>query len=89
MEYIRAAIDDKVFSFIEKHEFGRTDFPQVGLNHYRLSRDITQIFLHEAYLRTEEIERAVVELTRLITRDGTGRLNAVDETVWITEDCYG
>jgi hypothetical protein len=51
-------IDQKVFAFIEAHEFARRDFPQSGHNVHRLSRDVTQLLLHECSLSAREIEGA-------------------------------
>ena len=50
IEPLRPAIDAKVFAFIEAHEFARRDFPQSGYNVHRLSRDVTQLLLHQASL---------------------------------------
>ena len=58
IEPLRPAIDAKVFAFIEAHEFARRDFPQSGYNVHRLSRDVTQVLLHEASLPSREIEGA-------------------------------
>jgi hypothetical protein len=35
---------------IEAHEFARRDFPQSGYNVHRLSREVTQLLLHNASL---------------------------------------
>jgi CRISP-associated protein Cas1 len=56
IEPLRPAIDAKVFAFIEAHEFARSDFPQSGHNAHRLSRDVTQLLLHQASLPAREIE---------------------------------
>jgi CRISPR-associated protein Cas1 len=58
IEPLRPAIDAKVFAFIEAHEFARRDFPQSGYNVHRLSRDVTQLLLHEASLPGREVEAA-------------------------------
>ena len=58
LEPLRAAIDAKVFAFIEAHEFARRDFPQSGYNVHRLSRDVTQLLLHKCSLPAREIEGA-------------------------------
>jgi hypothetical protein len=52
----RPSIDAKVFAFVEAHEFARRDFPQSGYNVHRLSRDATQLLLHEASLPARQIE---------------------------------
>ena len=53
---LRPSIDAKVFAFVEAHEFARRDFPQSGYNVHRLSREVTQLLLHEASLQAREIE---------------------------------
>ena len=57
IEPLRPAIDAKVFAFVAAHEFARRDFPQSGYNVHRLSRDVTQLLLHEASLPSREIMR--------------------------------
>ena len=58
IEPLRPIIDARVFGFIAQHEFARSDFPQAGLNVYRLSRDVTQSMLHSVMLPAREIEAA-------------------------------
>jgi len=54
---MRPSIDAKVFAFVA-HEFARRDFPQSGYNVHRLSRDVTQLLLHNAWLPARGIEAA-------------------------------
>jgi CRISP-associated protein Cas1 len=68
IEPLRPAIDAKVFTFIEAHEFARRDFPQSGYNVHRLSRDVTQLLLHKASLPAREIEGAGEWIVRTIMR---------------------
>ncbi len=58
IEPLCPAIDAKVFVFIAEHEFARSDFPQSGYNVHRLSRDVTQLLLHNASLPAREIGEA-------------------------------
>ena len=51
IEPLRPAIDANMFAFVAAHEFARRDFPQSGYNVHRLSRDVTQLLLHQASLR--------------------------------------
>lgn len=62
IEPLRPIIDARVFAFVAEHEFARSDFPQAGLHVFRLSRELTQLMLHEASLSAREIEDAA-ELT--------------------------
>jgi len=66
MGFLRAEIDNRILSFIKENEFARGDFPIVGLNHYRLSRDVVQILLHNVYLETDVIESATSTLAAII-----------------------
>jgi CRISPR-associated endonuclease Cas1 len=68
IEPLRPAIDAKVFEFIAKHEFARSDFPQSGYNVHRLSRDVTQLLLHSASLPAREIDDAADWMVRTIMR---------------------
>ena len=72
IEPLRPAIDAKVFTFIEAHEFARRDFPQSGYNVHRLSRDVTQLLLHTASLPSREIEEAAEWIARTIVRCAGG-----------------
>jgi hypothetical protein len=47
-----------VFAFVESHEFARRDFPQSGYNVHGLSRDMSQVLLHQTSLPAREIEEA-------------------------------
>jgi CRISPR-associated endonuclease Cas1 len=66
IEPLRPVIDARVFAFIVKHEFARSDFPQSGYNVHRLSRDVTQLPLHHASLPSREIEEAAEWMVRTI-----------------------
>jgi CRISPR/Cas system-associated endonuclease Cas1 len=68
IEPLRPAIDSRVFAFIAKHEFARSDFPQSGYNVHRLSRDVTQLLLHRASLPSREIEEAADWMAKTIVR---------------------
>jgi CRISPR-associated endonuclease Cas1 len=68
IEPLRPAINAKVFKFVAAHEFARRDFPQSGYNVHRLSRDVTQLLLHEASLPAREIEEAAERMVRAIVR---------------------
>jgi CRISPR-associated endonuclease Cas1 len=68
IEPLRPPIDAKVFTFIEAHEFARSDFPQSGYNVHRLSRDVTRLLLHEASLPLREIEEAAEWMVKTIVR---------------------
>jgi CRISPR/Cas system-associated endonuclease Cas1 len=70
IEPLRPAIDAKVFEFVSKHEFARSDFPQSRYNVHRLSRDVTQPLLHSASLPAREIEGAAKWMVRTIRRNG-------------------
>ena len=50
----------------------RLDFPQSGYNVHRLSRDVTQLLLHQASLPAREIEEAAVWMGRTIARCAPG-----------------
>jgi hypothetical protein len=65
---LRPAIDANVFAFVAAHEFARRDFPQSGYNVNRLSRDVTQLLLHEASLPAREIEETAAWMVRTIAR---------------------
>jgi CRISPR-associated endonuclease Cas1 len=66
IEPLRPAIDAKVFTFAQAHEFARRDFPQSGYNVHRLSRDVTQLLLHKASLPLREIEEAAAWMVKTI-----------------------
>jgi CRISP-associated protein Cas1 len=68
IEPLRPFIDAKVFAFVEAHEFARRDFPQSGYNVHRLSRDVTQLLLHQASLPAREIEGAAEWMMGVIVR---------------------
>jgi CRISPR/Cas system-associated endonuclease Cas1 len=68
IEPLRPAIDAKVFEFIAKHEFARSDFPQSGYNVHRLSRDVTQLLLHSASVPAREIADAADWMVTMIVR---------------------
>jgi CRISPR-associated endonuclease Cas1 len=70
IEPLRPAIDAKVFAFAAEHEFARSDFPQSGYNVHRLSRDVTQLLLHQASLPAREIDEAAEWIVRTIRRNG-------------------
>jgi CRISPR-associated endonuclease Cas1 len=70
IEPLRPAIDAKVFEFVAKHEFARSDFPQSGYNVHRLSRDVTQLLLHCASLPARDIDDAADWMMRTIGRFG-------------------
>ncbi len=55
---LRPIIDARVFEFVAVHEFARSDFPQAGLNVYRLSRDLMQLLLHSVMLSARDVEAA-------------------------------
>ena len=58
IEPLRPVIDARVFGFVAEHEFARADFPQAGLNVFRLSRELTQLLLHSVMLPARDIEAA-------------------------------
>ena len=66
LEPLRPAINARIFSFIAKHEFSRSDFPQVGANVFRLSRHITQLLLHDAILPDRDIQGAAKYIEDLV-----------------------
>jgi CRISPR-associated endonuclease Cas1 len=68
IEPLRPEIDAKVFAFVEAREFARRDFPQSGYNVHRLSREVTQLLLHEASLPLREIEEAAEWMVKTIVR---------------------
>lgn len=68
IEPLRPAIDAKVFAFVEAHEFARRDFPQSGYNVHRLSRNVTQLLLHQASLPSREIEEAAAWMVKTVRR---------------------
>jgi len=68
VEPLRPSIDAKVFTFIEAHEFARSDFPQSGYNVHRLARDVTQLLLHKASLPAREIEGAAEWMVEMIVK---------------------
>jgi CRISPR-associated protein Cas1 len=68
IEPLRPVIDARVFAFIEKHEFARSDFPQSGYNVHRLSRDVTQLLLHKTSLPLCAIEEAAAWMMKTIMR---------------------
>jgi len=70
IEPLRPSIDAKVFAFVEAHEFARRDFPQSGYNVYRLSRDVTQLLLHNASLPSRDIDDAADWMVGTILRCG-------------------
>jgi CRISPR-associated endonuclease Cas1 len=70
IEPLRPAIDEKVFDFIGKHEFARSDFPQSGYNMHRLSRDVTELLLHSVSLSAREIQDTADWMVRMIERLG-------------------
>ena len=72
IEPLRPMIDARVFEFVASHEFGRTDFPQAGLNVVRLSRQLTQLMLHSVILPGREIEAAVQEIEEFILSHAWG-----------------
>ena len=59
-----------VVKFVAEHEFARSDFPQSGYNVHRLSRDVTQLLLHNASLPLHEIEGAAEWMLNTIERCG-------------------
>jgi CRISPR-associated protein Cas1 len=77
IEPLRPAIDAKVFAFIEAHEFARRDFPQSGYNVHRLSRDVTQLLLHEASLPARQIDEAAEWIVRTIVGPGASEAKVV------------
>jgi CRISPR/Cas system-associated endonuclease Cas1 len=68
IEPLRPSIDSRVFAFVAAHEFARCDFPQSGYNVHRLSRDLTQLLLHQASLPAREIEEAAKWMVGTINR---------------------
>jgi hypothetical protein len=56
--------------FAATQEFARRDFPQSGCNVHRLSRDVTQLLLHNASLPAREIEEAAEWMVKAIGRFG-------------------
>ncbi len=58
-----------MFAFVAEHEFARSDFPQAGLNVFRLSRDVTSALLGEAMLPRAEIDGAADWIAELVGRD--------------------
>jgi CRISPR-associated endonuclease Cas1 len=68
IEPLRPSIDAKVFEFIAEHEFARSDFPQSGYNVHRLSRDVTQLLLHDASLPARDIEEAAEWMVMTIVK---------------------
>jgi hypothetical protein len=70
IEPLRPAIDAKVFEFIAKREFARSDFPQSGYNVHRLSRDVTQLLLHGASIPARDIDDAAGWMVETIRRFG-------------------
>ena len=76
IEPLHPAINAKVFSFIEAHEFARRDFPQSGYNVHRLSRDVTQLLLHQASLPAGEIEEAAEWMTKTIMHSASPIIDA-------------
>ena len=70
IEPLRPAIDAKVFEFVAEHEFAWSDFPQSGYNVHRLSREVTQLLLHQASLPARDIEDAADWMGRTIARFG-------------------
>jgi CRISPR-associated endonuclease Cas1 len=66
IEPLRPAIDAKVFEFVAAHEFARSDFPQLGYNVHRLSRDVTQLLLHSASLPKRDMDGAAEWMVRTI-----------------------
>jgi CRISPR-associated endonuclease Cas1 len=69
----RPAIDEKVFEFIGKYEFARSDFPQSGYNVHRLSRDVTELLLDSMSLSAREIQDTADWMVRMIERLGDPR----------------
>ncbi len=69
IEPLRPRIDARVFEFVAEHEFARSDFPQAGLNVFRLSRDVTSALLDEVMLPRAAIEGAAEWIVELIERD--------------------
>jgi hypothetical protein len=53
---------------VAEHEFARSDFPQSGYNVHRLSRDVTQLLLHQASLPARDIDDAAGWTVRTIVR---------------------
>jgi CRISP-associated protein Cas1 len=70
IEPIRPAIDARVFRFAAEHEFARSDFPQAGLNVFRLSRELTQLMLHAVILQRAVVDNAADWIAKLIARVG-------------------
>src|SRR5208282_5960517 len=68
IEPLRPRIDANVFAFVADHEFARADFPQAGLNVFRLSRDVTSALLDEAMLPRAAIDGAADWIVELIER---------------------
>jgi len=68
IEPLRPSIDAKVFAFVEAQEFARRDFPQSGYNVHRLSRDVTQLLLHDASSPAREVEAAAEWMLKAIMR---------------------
>ena len=66
IEPLRPAIDARVFEFVAHHEFSRSDFPQAGLNVWRLSREITQLMVHSVMLPGRDIEAAADWVANLV-----------------------
>ena len=57
IEPLRPTIDANVFGYIGKREFTRRDFPQAGVNTFRLSRNIISAILTDARLAERESRR--------------------------------
>src|SRR6516164_6084466 len=55
IEPLRPAIDAKVFAYIARREFVRSDFVQTGASVFRLSRDVVRDLLHDASLSFDQI----------------------------------
>jgi CRISPR/Cas system-associated endonuclease Cas1 len=78
IEPLRPSIDAKVFAFVKSHEFARSDFPQSGYNVHRLSRDVTQLLLHQASLPSREIGEAAEWMAKTILQCVGGSQAKVD-----------
>ena len=68
IEPLRPAIDARVFAYVGKREFARSDFPQTGRSTFRLSREIIQSMLDRVSQSPDDISVAADFMLQAIER---------------------
>jgi hypothetical protein len=73
IEPLRPAIDKRVFDYIRRHEFARSDFIQNGVSSFRLSRDVIGEMLSRVSSSEREVADAADFMLQMVERHAGGK----------------